>query len=170
VVNGVTRFEGEVMGTAYPWNGAEPANQWYAAGPISRTKAFTPGGDDFVYVSMGTNDPGASMSAATTAANLEWMIDVWVNSGHAANHFILTTLAPAQGTGNLIAQINTEIRSLASRRGVRLIDLSVRTSDDNSVTWRSSSDNVGDGIHYSEAVRDWLADQVVSILYATVPK
>jgi uncharacterized protein YjdB len=166
-VNGVSRFEGEVMGTAYPWSGGEPANSFYA-GPIARVRSYSPGATDFVYVSMGTNDPGASIPASMTAGNLEWMIDVWVNSGHGADHFILTTLAPVNGAGTAIQQINTQIRSLAARRGVRLVDIAARTSDDNGLTWRSSADNL-DGVHYSEAVRDWIADQVVSIMRALVP-
>jgi lysophospholipase L1-like esterase len=168
-VGGITRFDGEVMGSAYPWNGGEPTNSFYPSGSITRTKAYSPGANDFVYVSMGTNDPGASIPAAMTAANLEWMIDMWVNSGHAANHFLLTTLAPANGAGNLIASINDQIRALAARRGVRLIDISARTSNDNSLTWKSASDHIGDGVHYSEAVRDWIADQVVSIMAQLVP-
>jgi hypothetical protein len=158
------------MGSAYPWSGGE-TTVFYPSGPISRTKAFSPGANDFVYVSMGTNDPAAAYPPATTAANLEWMIDMWVNSGHAANHFLLTTLAPNSGTGNAIPLINNEIRLLATRRGVRLIDLAARTSNDNGLTWKSSSDIVADGagVHYSEAVRDWIADQVVSIMLSLVP-
>lgn len=168
VVGGVTRFEGEVMGSGYPWSGGEPTNAFYPSGPIARVQSFSPGANDFVYVSMGTNDPGAAIPASLTATNLEWMIDVWVNSGHAPDHFILTTLAPENGTGTAIPQMNTQIRSLAARRGVRLVDIAVRTSDDNGLTWRSSADNI-DGVHYSEGVRDWIAGQVVSIMLALVP-
>jgi hypothetical protein len=171
-VNGVTRFEGEVMGTAYPWSGGEPTNGWYPSGAISRVQSFTPGANDFVYVSMGTNDPGASYPASVTAANIDWMIGLWVNSGHSANHFILTTLAPNNGAlvGD-IPKINDAIRALATSRGVALVDLAGRTSNDNGQTWRSSADVISDGqgVHYSEAVRDWLADQVVSIMLALVP-
>jgi lysophospholipase L1-like esterase len=117
---------------------------------------------------MGTNDPAASFSPATTAANLGWMIDQWVNSGHSPDHFILTTLAPANSE-TAIPQINTLIRSLAANRSVRLVDLAARTSNDNGLTWKSASDTV-DGLHYSETVRDWLADQVVSYMLAIVPK
>ena len=88
--------------------------------------------------------------------------------GSRPDHFILTTLAPANGNST-IPQINTLIRSLAARRSVRLVDLTARTSDDNGATWRSSSDTV-DGLHYSEGVRDWLADQVVSYMLVIVPK
>jgi hypothetical protein len=66
---------------------------------------------------------------------------------------------------------NNQIRSLAAQKGVQLVDLAARTSDDNGLTWRSSADIISDGanIHYSEVVRDWLADQVVSIMRALVP-
>jgi uncharacterized protein YjdB len=168
-VNSVTRFEGEVLGTAYPWSGGEPVNGDYQNGAIPRVLAFTPGANDFAYVSMGTNDPGASLSDVQTGANLNWMIDQWVNSGHAANHFILTTLAPSSQT-SAIPAINTQIRAIAVQRGVRLVDLAGRTSDDNGATWRSPlTDNIGDGLHYSEVIRDWLADQVVSYMLTLVP-
>jgi hypothetical protein len=167
-VDGISRFAGEVLGAAYPWSGGEPTNGFYTSGAIMRVQSFSPGSNDFVYVSMGTNDPAANMTPANTAANLEWMIDQWVNSGHSPDHFILTTLAPANGI-SAIPQINTLIRDLATKRSVRLVDLAARTSNDNGLTWTSSSDTV-DGLHYSETVRDWLADQVVSYMLAIVPK
>ena len=167
-VNSISRFAGEALGAAYPWSGGEPTNVFYASGPIARVQAFPPASNDFVCVSMGTNDSGAAISPAGTAANLEWMIDQWVNSGHGADHFILTTLAPATGNST-IPQINDLIRSLAAKRSVRLVDLAARTSNDNGFTWKSSSDTV-DGLHYSETVRDWLADQVVSYMLVIVPK
>ncbi len=167
-VGGITRFAGEALGAAYPWSGGEPTNVYYASGSIARTQAFSAASNDFAYVSMGTNDPAASIGPSETAANLEWMIDQWVNSGHGADHFILTTLAPANGI-SAIPQINTLIRSLAARRSVRLVDLAARTSNDNGLTWKSSSDTV-DGLHYSETVRDWLADQVASYMLVIVPQ
>lgn len=57
--------------------------------------------------------------------------------------------------------INDAIRSLAAQKGVHLVDLSVYTSADNSLSWRSESLHVGDGAHYSEIVREWLAQEVV---------
>ena len=49
-----------------------------------------------------------------------------------------------------------------------LIDLASHTSDDNGLTWRSSDLHVGDGVHYSESVRDWLADRIVAEVSARV--
>jgi lysophospholipase L1-like esterase len=167
-VGGITRFAGEVLGAAYPWSGGEPTNGFYASGAIARVQAFSPGSSDFVYVSIGTNDLSASISPSATAANLASMIDQWVNSGHGSDHFILTTLAPASGN-SAIPQINSQIRSLAAARAVRLIDLAARTSNDNGATWRSAADTV-DGLHYSETVRDWIADQVVSYMLVIVPQ
>ena len=175
-VGGVTRFAGEVLGAAYPWSGgeycpppppADPTSCYYPSGAISRVRAFSPGSNDFVYVSMGTNDQAAAIDPAGTAANLEWMIDQWVNTGHGADHFILTTLAPASGNTS-IPQTNNLIRALAARRAVRLVDLGDYTSIDG-LTWKSSTYTV-DGMHYSEAVRDWIADQVASYLLAIAPK
>jgi lysophospholipase L1-like esterase len=169
-VGGITRFEGEVLGSAYPWSGGEMNTTFYPSGPIARVRAFSPGVNDLVYVSMGTNDALAGVAPEEIAANLSWMIDMWVNSGHAANHFILTTLPPNNGT-DAVPRTNNLIRSLAAARGVRLVDLAARTSNDNGFTWRSSADVVPDGsnLHYTETVRNWIADQVVSIMLALVP-
>jgi uncharacterized protein YjdB/lysophospholipase L1-like esterase len=168
-VGGVTRFEGEVLGAAYPWSGGEPTNGAFPSGPVARVLAYSPGSNDFVYVSMGTNDPGAAITAAGTSANLEWMIDQWVNSGHPVSHFILTTLPPLDASPSDIPPMNTAIRALASRRSVRLVDISSRTSDDNAASWRDRAADTIDGTHYSEAVRDWIADQVVSYMLTLVP-
>ena len=171
-VGAVTRFAGEALGASYPWSGGEPTNGNYPNGAIARVLAFSPGANDFVYVSMGTNDPDAGLTAAQTSANLEWMLDQWVGTGHATNHFILTTLAPSS-LNNAIPGINTEIRALAARRGIYLVDLAGRTSDNNGATWRNpAADTIGDGLllHYSEAVRDWLGDQVVAYMLTLVPK
>ena len=168
-VGGVTRFAGEVLGAAYPWSGGEPTNGAFPSGPVARVRAYVPGSNDFAYVSMGTNDPTASITAAGTSANLEWMLDQWVNTGHALNRFILTTLPPRDGFPADIPAINNAIRSLAARRAVRLVDITSRTSDDNGANWRNRSADTIDGTHYSEAVRDWIADQVVSYMLTLVP-
>jgi lysophospholipase L1-like esterase len=166
-VSGVTRFAGEVLGAGLPWAGGESGSA-YSSGSILRVRAFVPGANDFVYVSMGTNDFADGLTPDQTAANLEWMVDQWVNAGRSPNHFIITTLPPRPSSGGTIPPINTLVRAIAVRRGVHLIDLAARTSDDNGATWRSSADHIGDSIHYSEVVRDWLADQIVSYLL-TVP-
>jgi GDSL-like Lipase/Acylhydrolase family len=170
VVSGVTRFEGEVLGRNWPWSGGEPVTTKYTNGPVRRVQSFTPGTNDFVYVSMGTNDPSSNMSTTQTLANLRWMIDTWRAAGRRADHFLLTTLAPRTGTyGASFPALNTGIRALAASQGVVLVDLANHTSADNGRTWRSSSLHVGDGLHYSEAVRDWLAAQIVAEIRKRVP-
>jgi lysophospholipase L1-like esterase len=173
-VNGVTRFEGEVLGKAYPWSGGEPTNTAFPTGPVLRVNAYTPGPNDFVYVSMGTNDDAGStrtLTATQTAANLRWMVQQWTAAGRAADHFILTTLAPrtTANSPTSISDRNTLIRALAAELGVHLIDLAAYTSDDNGATWRSPSLNIGDGVHYTEAVRAWLAGQVTSWMSSKAP-
>jgi Bacterial Ig-like domain (group 1). len=95
-VDGVSRFAGEVLGAGYPWSGGETSS-YFPNGPVRRVAAFVPGPNDFVYVSLGTNDSFAGWDATQTAANINWMIDQWVAAGHQPDHFILTTLAPRAG-------------------------------------------------------------------------
>jgi hypothetical protein len=164
--NGVTRYEAEILGLGYPWNGGEPTNGFYPSGPVTRVRAYTPGANDFAYVSIGTNDPLVGMSTSQTLANLTWMIDRWTATGHAANHFIITTLPPRtdDNYGNYIPTVNNSIRSLAASKGVKLIDLCDHLSDDNCLTWSSSSLHIGDGVHYTQTVRGWIADQIVAMM------
>ena len=173
-VNGVRRFQGEALGMGYPWSGGEPTNTSFPTGPVLRVNAFLPGANDFVYVSMGTNDdagPTRTMTAAQTEANLRWMIQQWTGAGRAPDHFLLTTLAPRNDANSAtsISDRNTLIRALAAELGVHLIDLAAHTSDDNGATWRSSSLNIGDGVHYTEAVRAWLADQITAWMSSKAP-
>jgi hypothetical protein len=80
---------------------------------------------------------------------------------------MITTLPPLGQTGNAsITNLNSMIRTLASNKGVRLIDIAAITSA-NGLTWTNSSLHVGDFLHYSEAVRNTIADQVVSVMMAT---
>ena len=170
LVSGVTRFQGEVLGAKWPWSGGEPVNAKYVDGALRRAQAFVPGAHDFVYVSMGTNDPPNGISAQQTLTNLGWMIDTWTAAGRRADHFFLTTLAPHSGvSGPSFPTLNNGIRALASTKGVVLIDLASHTSADNGLTWRSSNLHVGDGVHYSESVRDWLAGRIVAEIGARVP-
>ena len=173
-VNNLTRFEGEVLGKGYPWSGGEPVNSSFPTGPVSRVNAYRPGVNDFAYVSMGTNDdagPDRTMTAEQTAGNLRWMIEQWIADGRAADHFILTTLAPRDDANSAtsIPDRNTLIEALAIETGAHLIDLAAYTSDDNGATWRSPSLNIGDGIHYTEAVRAWLGGQVAAWMSAEAP-
>jgi lysophospholipase L1-like esterase len=172
VVNGTTRFEAEILGAGFPWSGGEPANQYFPNGAVTRVNAFVPGPADFAYVSMGTNDADASrnMTATQTEANLRWMVERWLAAGRAADHFILTTLPPRWGApATAIPERNALIRALAAELGVHLIDLAAMTSDDDGTTWRSATLHVGDGIHYTDAVRGLIADEVVGWMTERTP-
>lgn len=171
VVNGATRYEAEVLGTQSPnWNGGEPRNRWYRTGPITRVAAYVPGANDFAYVSMGTNDPGNGIATDQTIANLAWMIDRWTAAGHRADHLMMTTLAPIglDGSGTTVPTINAAIRGFAASKGITVIDLAAHVSHDDGLTWADLSQQVGDGVHYAEPVREWLAGQVVAAVSAEV--
>jgi lysophospholipase L1-like esterase len=173
-VNGIARFQGEMLAAGYPWSGGEAKNTYFPTGPVLRVNAYVPGGDDFAYVSMGTNDdagPTRTMTASQTEANLRWMVQRWTGVGRAADHFILTTLAPRDDANSptSISDRNVLIRELAAELGVHLIDLAGYTSNDNGATWKSASLNIGDGIHYTETVRTWIGNQIVSWMSAKEP-
>lgn len=171
IVDGVTRFEGEVLGLAYPWSGGEPVNASFPDGPIRRVNAFRPDASDFAYVSIGTNDPTNAIPPEGTAANVRWMIDRWVAAGLPASHFILTTLTPSRHAefAPAIVVANDSLRVIAARTGVTLIDLGAHVSADGGLTWRDPSLHVGDALHYAEAVRDWLAAEVVDRMRRLLP-
>lgn len=168
-VDGSTRFEGEVIGKQYPWNGGETGSD-FPPGGIDRVNAYTPTANDFVLVSLGTNDLFGTMSASQIASNLEWMADRWMQQGLPAENFIVTTLPPATPDdgrccpGQKTADTNVAIREMAARTGVSLVDLAAHTSDDDGVTWRSASLHVGDGIHYSDGVKSWIAGETVDLM------
>lgn len=166
-VGGFTRYQGEVLGMGYPWNGGEPTNEFYPGGSILRTNAFTPRSSDFAYVSIGTNDVINNVPLTTIRANLEIMIDQWIQSGRSPSHFMITTLPPLGQTGRkAIQDLNVLIRTLASSKNVRLIDIAAITSADG-LNWTNASFHVGDYLHYSESVRSTIADQVVSVMMST---
>jgi len=58
-----------------------------------------------------------------------------------------------------------------------VLSLDVFVSNDTGLTWKSSCSfdgvttpcHVGDALHYSEVVRDWIADNVVQIMSASTP-
>ena len=163
-----------MLAVGYPWSGGETKNKYFPSGRVLRVNAYVPGGDDFAYVSMGTNDdagPTRTMTAAQTEANLRWMVQQWIDAGRAPDHFILTTLAPRDDANSptSISDRNDRIRAIAAELGVHLVDLAGYTSDDNGATWKSASLNIGDGIHYTEAVRAWLGDQIVSWMSTKEP-
>ncbi|HZJ01695.1 MAG TPA: SGNH/GDSL hydrolase family protein, partial [Gemmatimonadaceae bacterium] len=173
VVNGVTRFRGEVLGDAYPWSGGEPVNAFYPNGAILRVQAFKPRSSDFGYISTGTNDlDSASISTTMIRNNLEIMIDEWISRGLAPNRLMITTLPPkhAGAESSRIPDLNSKIRTLALAKGIRLIDISQFVSNDDGLTWKSASMHVtNDELHYSESVRAWIADQVASIMLQLNP-
>ncbi|MDQ3555910.1 MAG: GDSL-type esterase/lipase family protein, partial [Gemmatimonadota bacterium] len=139
LVDGTTRFAAEVLGRGAPWHGGESDNQYFD-GPITRVQAFTPGPGDFAYISIGTNDATFGISPATSIANLTWMVDQWTGAGLPASHLIMTTLAPRAGDrGTGFPEINEGIRELGRDRGIHVIDLAAHTSDDDGLTWRSST-------------------------------
>jgi hypothetical protein len=162
-VEGVTRYDAEVLGWNFAWSGGEPANEYYS-GPIARQRAYVPNTNDFVYVSMGTNDGFYLIQPPETLANLTTMIDRWEREGLSASHFIITTLPP--NSSGLIPEINRGIRVLAASRGMQLIDIGAFTSNDDGITWKDNTLHVGDFVHYSESVRTWIAQQVVAKMAA----
>lgn len=156
IYGGLTTFEAEVMGIG--------GSAWTFRGK-TRSQAFQPTANDYVLVSLGTNDAKRGMGADSTIADLRWMVDKWQAAGLPASHFILTTLAPrTDGNGQEIPRINPRIRQLAIEKGLGLIDLAAYSSPDDGVTWRSRLMHVGDGVHYTEPVRDWLARSVAEII------
>ena len=171
-VDGVTRFDGEVLGAAYPWNGNEPFNDFFPDGPVRRVQAFVPRTSDYAYISMGTNDIGpGGLSATEIRNNIEIMIDKWTASGLPANRLMVATVPPRNaGASGQIPQLNNLIRTLAQAKGVRLIDVATLTSNDNGLTWKSPTLHVtNDELHYAESVRDAIADQIVSIMFQGTP-
>jgi hypothetical protein len=98
------------------------------------------------------------------------MVNRWISAGHAADHLVVTTLPPRSGhdLGDAIPIINDAIRILAKRTGVGLIDLADFTSSDDGRTWRSADLHIGDRLHYSEPVRDWIAAEMVTYINARI--
>jgi adhesin/invasin len=165
-VGGVSRFRGEVMGDAYPWNGDEPTNDHYPWGSVSRVQAFAPRTSDFVLVEIGGNDLVAGITPAAVASNITTMINLWKGRGLPANKFIVATISPrGPGESAKIPELNALLRALPASTGIKLIDVAAYTSTDgNGLTWKAGFFTVGDERHYTEAVRSWLADQVVTYM------
>jgi PKD repeat protein len=172
-VNGVTRYEAEVLGVGAPnWHGGEPTSASFPTGPRTRVNAYVPDGRSFAYVSIGTNDLRKGITNAQTAANLAWMIERWTAAGQDPRRFIITTLPPVPASWDRAADVpilNASIRGLAAQTGAALIDLSQYVSADGGLTWRDPSLYVGDGVHYSEPVREWLAREVVARIEEVFP-
>jgi hypothetical protein len=120
---------------------------------------------------MGTNDDAGAtrtLTAAQTGDNLRWMAQKWIDAGKSPDHFIITTLAPRDDANSptSIHDRNVLIRAIAADLGLHLIDICAHVSDDDCLTWKSSSFHISDGIHYTDAVRGWIADQIVSWMSA----
>lgn len=155
---GVTRFEAEVLGMG--------GIMWEAGTSKPRVQSFHPTAHDYAYISLGTNDALERFgdSAQATIANLTWMADQWIKAGLPSSHFILTTLPPRRTEGSEIPAINRGIRQLVQSRKLTLLDLSAYTSSDDGTTWRNPSLHIGDGIHYTEPVREWIAEQIAATI------
>lgn len=172
VVNGVTRFDGEVLGAGYPWSGNEPFNDFFPNGPIPRVQAFVPRAFDYAYISTGTNDIGNGLlSTSAIRNNIEIMIDKWISAGLPASRLMVATLPPRPaGSEEQIASLNNLIRTLVQAKGARLIDVAALTSNDNGRTWKNPTLHVlNDQLHYAEVIRDLIADQIVSIMFQDNP-
>ena len=135
-------------------------------------QAFAPRTSDFLYISIGTNDTNSDVNlpTAVSLANLEWMIDQWTSLGLPVSHVIITTLPPKTfGQSGGIPPLNDGIRALASAKGAKLVDITLMTSNDNGLTWKSPSLHIGDSLHYAESVRDTIAANVISIMSQQTP-
>jgi lysophospholipase L1-like esterase len=157
ISKGITRFEAEVLGRGRP--------TWDGDTGIPRIEAFVPTSADYAYVSIGTNDSAIYfMSPDSTLADLSWMADQWVSAGNAPSHLIITTLPPFWGHN--IPLINAGIRALARAKGLSLLDLSAHLSTDDGQTWAAPELTVGDYLHYSTPVRQWIASEIAAIIQA----
>jgi hypothetical protein len=63
-----------------------------------------------------------------------------------------------------VVTVNAGVRALAARTGAGLIDLAAYTSADDGRTWRAPGMHVGDALHYSTAVRAWIAGELVGYM------
>lgn len=155
-INGVTRFEAEVLGLGNPWDAG-----------VTRVKAFQPGPQDFAVIGIGTNDGPDGLSVDETIANLASMVFRWHCAGLPMNHVLLTTLPPFERNrpdlSRAVVERNTQIQQLAAATGAGLINLNDYLAV--GPRWRDASLQVGDGIHYSEPVRDWLARYIASYIF-----
>lgn len=157
-IDGITRFEAEVLGKGSP--------SWTANG-VARVHAFVPTSKDFAYISLGTNDCRYGLSYSSTLVNLRWMIDTWKAQGLPASHLLITTIPPTGiAAGCETNEVNPRIRELLAETGVTLIDLAAYTSPDDGLTWRYPSFSVTppDDVHYRYVVRVWLAREILAVI------
>lgn len=156
-VNGVTRFEAEVLGKGAP--------NWSANGVV-RGKAIIPTARDYAYISLGTNDCRYGLSYSETLINLRWMIETWKAQNLPASHLLITTIPPTPNSPCKTSEVNPQIRQLIASEGVTLIDLSAFASSDDGSTWRDPIFVVDppNDVHYRYVVRKWLASEILSAI------
>jgi hypothetical protein len=156
VINGITRFEAEILGRGYPWTAAN----------IPRINAFTPTAVDFGYYSLGVNDIWAGTAPETIRDNISAAIDLWLAAGLPAAHLMVTTVGPRTTSSyrTNIPVLNGMIRTLAAAKGVSLVDIAALVSDDDGLTWKAPSLHIGDGLHYTESTLEMLAVEVVAVM------
>lgn len=161
-INGITRFEAEVLGVGAPG--------WTANG-IPRVRAFYPGREHFAFVSLGTNDCRDGIGYAETVKNFAWMIGTWIASGCPPSHLLIATIPPTVDTPkcNVLA-VNERLRELVQQSSCTLIDLAAHTTIDGE-TWIDPASMAMDGevwqVHYTPAVRRWLAARIVQVMHGT---
>jgi hypothetical protein len=160
-IEGVTRFEAEILGRGYPWT----------ATGIARTNAFAPITSDFGYYSLGVNDIWARVRPETIRDNIGTAIDLWLDAGLPAAHLMVTTIGPRVGNqyADRIPLANALIRELVAAKGVSLVDIAALVSDDDGLTWKDPDMQTGDGLHYSEIVNDLIAAEIQAVISRLAP-
>jgi hypothetical protein len=155
-INGVTRFEAEVLGKGYPWTAAS----------IPRVNAFTPTPVDYGYYALGVNDISSGISPETIRDNIGTAIDMWLAAGLPPEHLMVATIGPRLGNtyAHNIPATNQLIRALVAAKGVSLVDIAALVSDDDGLTWKSDDLHTGDGLHYTEATLDLIAAEVSALM------
>jgi hypothetical protein len=160
-INGVTRFEAEVLGAGYPWT----------ATSIPRVNAFTPTAVDFGYYALGVNDIAGGVTPQAIRDNIGIAIDMWSAAGLPAERLMVATIGPRVGNTyqHQIPVTNQLIRALVAAKGASLVDIAQLVSDDDGLTWKSPGLQTGDGLHFSEATLDLIAAEVSAIMTSLAP-
>lgn len=58
---------------------------------------------------------------------------------------------------------------MAARARAGLIDLGAFATAEDGLSWRAPWMQIGDGVHYTPPVRDWITEQMVSYMAARIP-
>lgn len=153
VIDGYTRFEGEMLGKDYPWKEEG----------IKRVNAFAPSNDDYGYYSFGVNDIHDGVSPSKIRSNIATAIDLWEASGLSASKLMIATISPRPEGDNQenVPEANERIRDLVDDRGAILIDTAELVSNDDGLSWKGSKYHT-DGIHFSDFTCDRIANEIVS--------